>query len=342
MTTRLHARWGLAFFLLLMPLSSPALTMRELVQGPPPAEIAYKSVGGETLKLYTFLPARDGDAAASGKVPAVIWIHGGAWIGGTTDGFMPHARYCAARGMAAFNITYRLARPEGPSVAECVADCKSAVRYVRAHAAEWGVDPHRIAVAGDSAGGHLAAALGTIEALDDAADDRNISARPDAMILFNPIVDMSEGAWLRFAVGGEALAHPKKLPERSPENLARAESLSPLAHVRPGLPPALLMHGLADKVVTPEQARRFANAMKEAGNRCDLVLLENIGHAFIVAGYKSPESVVVEALRAADRFLASLGYVQGEPTVTVSEGEPAWVPLPASYSPPPVHSPQAK
>jgi acetyl esterase len=216
-------------------------------------------------------------------------------------------------------------KPDGPTVADCLADCKSAIRYIRLHAFELGVDPNRIAVAGDSAGGHLAACLGTIQDFDNPTDNISISAVPNAMLLFNPIVDMTEGGWIKFAIAGPALAKnpsPETL-KPSPEKLELAKKLSPIFNVRPNQPPTLLMHGLDDKVVTPEQARRFASAMKNAGNRCDLILLEKTGHAFVVAKWKASESVVVSAIRTADDFLVSLGYLDGKATLEVSK-EPAW------------------
>jgi acetyl esterase/lipase len=312
-----------------------ALPMAELMHDPPPQVRVYKATKEGELQLFYFTPS---DWKASDRRAAMVWIHGGAWVGGTTDGFMPHARYCAMRGAVGFNMTYRLAKPDGPTVADCIADCKSAIRYIRAHAPELGVDPNRIAVAGDSAGGHLAAALGTLDGFNDLADDFKISARPDAMILFNPIVDMMEGDWIRFAVGGKVLADKKMPFTPTEENLKLARALSPIFHVHSNQPPTLLMHGLADRVVPPEQARRFAAAMKQAGNRCDLVLLENQGHAFAVALWKSPEFEVVATLRTVDRFLVSLGWLSGEPTLEISE-KPAWLPIGGGNLVPPKTSP---
>ena len=143
-----------AFALLLLvaiPMTTVrAVTLRELLAGAPPQERVYKTVDGVSLKLYFFAPA---SAAPHAHAPAVVWIHGGAWAGGTLDGFMPHARYVAARGAVGFNLEYRLLKPNGPFISDCIADCRSAIRYIRSHADELGVNPQRIAAAGDSAGG---------------------------------------------------------------------------------------------------------------------------------------------------------------------------------------------
>ena len=235
------------------------------------------------------------------------------------------ARYLAQRGLAAVNITYRLAKPGVSGVDDCLIDCCSAVRYLRGHASELGIDPERIAVLGDSAGGHLAAALGTLTGFDHPGDNLAVSGTPNAMILFNPIVDMTEGEWIRFAVGGNALTDRKSELPKSTEDVQTARKLSPIFHVRSGQPPALLMHGASDKVVPVSQAERFADAAKAAGNRCDLLVLPATGHAFIVPNYKSPESVVVSAAHEADRFLASLGWLKGAPTLVPSD-PPAWEP----------------
>jgi len=302
--------------------TAEAVTFRELIDpGKDPDPVPYVAGGGADQSFFHFAPAdlKQGEAR-----PAIVLIHGGAWVGGTTEGFMPLARYFATRGMVAFNLTYRLASADGTGVGECLADCRTAVRYIRKHASDLGVDPSRIAVFGDSAGGHLAAALGTIPEADQTKRDDSL---PNAMLLFNPITDMTEGEWIRFAVGGKALADRASALPDSPEEVAAARALSPISHVRAGQPPALLMHGRADTVVPLSQAERFAAASKASGNRCDLVVVEGVGHAFVIPAYKSPEPVVVSAVRMADRFLSSLGWISGEPTLAMSD-PPAWT-LPA-------------
>ena len=120
-------------------------------------------------------------------------------------------------------------------------------------------------------------------------------------------------------------------PLPTPAQTELAKALSPQFHVRPNLPPTLLMHGTEDHVVNPDQVRRFAEAMATAGNRCDLVMLDGARHAFILPKYTAPEPLVADALRKADTFLGSLGLVKGDPTLEISI-PPAWE-VPAKKKP---------
>ena len=294
-----------------------------LASGPEPAERRYVLAGTPEQSLFVFAPANQKPGQLR---PAIVCIHGGAWVAGNAEVFFPHARYFASRGMVAFSINYRLASADGFGLPDCLEDCKAALRYVRAHAAEWSVDPHRIAVLGDSAGGHLAAALGTVDGFDNLpVEGGGVSALPDAMILCNPIVDLTEGDWGKYVIRGAAL-DKKATPENKVMNAEQrtlARRLSPLFQVRPGQPPTLLMHGLDDHVVDPAQARQFAEAMRAVGNRCDLTLIEGARHAFIMPKYTAPEPTVVNAIRQADQFLASLGWLPDAPTLELSN-PPAW------------------
>jgi acetyl esterase/lipase len=303
--------------------STQAVTFTELMTPEPaPVPVVYKKIGETELKLWYFAPT---PATADKPRAAIVLIHGGAWVAGSADVFFAQARYFASRGLPAFSLDYRLLKADGPAITDCFADCKSAMRYLRVHAAQWGIDPQRIAVLGDSAGGHLAAALGVCEGFDDPSDDLKISAVPNAMILCNPIVDMTEGSWIKFVIAGKAL-EKKAPPEAMIPNevqLKLAKQLSPLFSVRPGLAPTLLMHGLDDHVVLPEQAKKFAAAMTAAQNRCDLDLIEGARHAFILTKYTATEDMVVRVVRKADDFLVSLGFLQGAPSLEVSP-TPAW------------------
>jgi len=296
-----------------------------LLQKPEMKELIYKTIGETKLRMFWIQPS---DLKPGQKRTAVVWIHGGGWMGGITETFLPHTRYFASRGAVGFCIDYRLVKADGSStVADCLTDCKSAIRYIREHAAELGIDPDKIIVMGDSAGGHLCSCLGTVDGFDDPADNLKISAKPNAMVLYNPLSDFTNSPFIKMIIGGAAL-DKKPLPESlipTDAQTALAKSLSPLYNVRANQPPCLILHGLDDKVILPEQSQQFANAMEKSGNKCELILLPNTTHAFVCANYKAPEPDVVSAIREADKYLISIGLLKGEPTLIVSK-EPAWIP----------------
>jgi acetyl esterase/lipase len=300
--------------------SPGAITFRKLFDaGAPPAPVAYVPGGGLDQSLYCFPPT----GAAGAPRPAIVLIHGGAWVGGSAEVFFPLAHYFASRGAVAFSINYRLVTKDGPSMEDCVTDCRAALAYIRAHAAELGVDPNHIAVLGDSAGGHLAAVLATGAGSQPptAAD-----LPPNAAVLCNAITDMTDGDWMKFVIRGAALERnaPPSAKVPTPEQLDLAKKLSPLTFAKAGLPPMLIMHGTDDKIVPAAQASAFADAVTKAGNHCELVLIPHGRHAFILPKYSASEGVVVDAVRRADTFLAGLGFLQGPPTLEVST-PPLWV-----------------
>lgn len=265
----------------------------------PPVEgadrrVSYKEIDGVKLHLHVFLPA---EWQPTDTRPAVVFFFGGGWVGGNPSQFKPQCEYLASRGMVAMSAEYRVKSRHGTTPFECVADGKSAVRWIRQHASQWGVDPNRIAAGGGSAGGHVAASTGVLEGLEEPGEEMTISSAPNAMILFNPAVDTTETGSRRAA-------------ERIGE---RARELSVVHHVRKGLPPTIVFHGTDDEAVPIETVRRFRDAMQNAGNRCELVEYAGKGHGFF--NLHRDEKSYRDTLREADKFLISLGYLQGQPTI---------------------------
>jgi acetyl esterase/lipase len=262
----------------------------------------YKTVGNVSLNLYLFNPAGH---AASDKRPAVVFFFGGGWSGGSPKQFEKQCQYLASRGLVAIAVDYRVALRHQVKAVSCVADAKSAIRWVRANAGRLGIDPEKIVAAGGSAGGHLAACTALIEGFDEPNEAQNVSSRPNALVLFNPALVLAP-------VNGE-------LPLRNPAQLAERmgtepKGISPYHHIRAAGPPTLILHGKEDAIVPYKTAEWFAEAMTKAGNRCELVGYENENHGFFNHG-KSNNRPFAETLARADRFLASLGYLTGEPNV---------------------------
>jgi acetyl esterase/lipase len=201
---------------------------------------------------------------------------------------------------------YRVASRNNVKAVDCVKDAKSALRFVRKNARRLGVDPNRIVAAGGSAGGHLAAVCGTISNFDEANEDTGISSRPNAMLLFNPAVVLAGVDGLKLDQG--------RLATLSDRMGTSPRDLSPYHHVAPGVPPTAIFHGKADQVVPYATVAAFAKAMREAGNTCELFGYDDQGHGFFNYG-RARNKMFVATLKEADRFLARLGYLEGEPTL---------------------------
>ncbi len=276
----------------------------------PDAEaVVYKQAGDVELKLWLFRP--EGHKPAEQR-PASVFFFCGGWRSGTPSQFVPQCRYLASRGMVAATADYRVSSRHGVTADKCVQDAKSAIRYLRSHAAELGIDPERIAAGGGSAGGHLAACTGVVTGFEESAEDENVSSRPNLMVLFNPALVLAP-------VGKET----PKLEARLSELGARLgvddpAVLSPYHTVGAGQPAAIVFHGKADSTVDYRTAELFAEAMKKAGNACELVGYEGEGHGFFNYG-RGGNSGYRDTLRRMDLFLAAHGYLEGEPTGEAAE-----------------------
>ncbi len=261
-----------------------------------PQVVTYKTVDGQPLEMHVVEPVGGGE-----KRPAVIWFVCGAWRGFNPAKHYAQNHYLATRGVVNFAAQVRVQPVHGTTPAECVTDGKSAVRWVRQHAARFGVDPDRIAVAGASAAGHVSASTALIDGFDDPRDDVGVSAVPNAAALFCPAVNTHSLARRMELFGG----------------MQRAKSLSPVLHVEPGAPPMLVQHGQDDAIIVIEEIEEFVEKMRAAGNRCDLVVYPEAGHGFQNWYAEQRNPLFYESMRNMDQFLTSLGWIEGEPTIDV-------------------------
>jgi acetyl esterase/lipase len=257
----------------------------------------YKKAGDVPLRLYIFEPPGH---SSSDRRAAIVFFFGGGWRAGSPQQFEHHCRRLASRGMVAIAADYRVASRHKTKAVDCVRDAKSAIRWVRRNAPRLGIDALRIAAGGGSAGGHLAAAAALAPGLDEPEEDREFSSRPDALVLFNPVLMFAP------AVGMSWHRDPEEIRERAGID---PMALSPYHHISEGAPPTIIFHGKADATVPYRSVEAFAKKMQEARNRCELVGYEGRVHGFFNYGRDS-NKWYLDTMRAADQFLTSLGYLK--------------------------------
>ncbi|MEM7311548.1 MAG: alpha-L-fucosidase [Planctomycetota bacterium] len=283
----------------LFPGSTETVLAQASANTPAPSDvIVYKSIGDLQLKLHVFHPAKH---RQSDKRPAIVFFFGGGWNGGSIKQFYPQCSHLAARGMVAVCADYRVKSRHKTTPKECVADGKSAVRWIRSHAGELGVDPKRIAAGGGSAGGHVAAATALVKGFDDPSDDTSIDCRPNALVLFNPVVDNGPDGF-----GYDRVKDYWK-------------SISPLHNIQQGAPPTLFLLGTKDKLIPVSMAKGYVKDMQAAGARCDLRLYEGSQHGFFNQGRKN--SRYRETMSDVDKFLDSLEYTDDQQPLELAQAE---------------------
>jgi acetyl esterase/lipase len=246
-------------------------------------DVAYRTPNGHRLSLDLYLPPGIPSQAPPGsRRPAILAIHGGSWIGGSKRLFRPSpwnrhptAMRLAESGFVVIAPDYRLARPGSPGWPAALDDLREAVRWIRRHADELRIDPDRIAALGQSAGGHLAALLGTSARLRAPDDD----ARVQAVVSFYGPSDLERLPLervrplphepVRAFLGPEA-AHPSR----------NAPEASPVRHVRGETAPMLLIHGTRDLWVPIDQSEELARSLEAAGVLHRLIPVEGARHGF--------------------------------------------------------------
>lgn len=232
-------------------------------------DVVYGEPGGEKLLMDVYRPE------TPGPHPAVVLVHGGGWLGGSKAGHQGTGMMLARNGYVACAINYRLA-PKYPYPA-ALDDCQRAVRWVRAHASEYDVNPNRVGALGDSAGGHLVALIGVRDTRDNS--DRALArfkSRPDAVVPYY-------GAFELVRMWDIEMAH-KPLTAwlgGPPDAYAKVyAAASPVTGITRKAPPFLVVHGTADTVNPQEQSHLLHDALRAKGVDSTLLILEGAGHGW--------------------------------------------------------------
>jgi acetyl esterase len=253
-----------------------------------PVRHLYKEIDGHELYLHFFFP--DGHDSQKDRKPAMVFFFGGGWVGGTPKQFYPQCESLADRGMVAISAEYRVRSRHQTTPFECVKDGKSALCWVRKHAAKLGIDPDRIGAGGGSAGGHVAAAVATAPGLNEEKEDLSVSCLPNALVLFNPVYDN----------GPEGFGYAKVKD--------RYKEISPIHNLREGMPPTIVFLGAEDKLIPVSTGEKFRDEMRKLGNRSELFVYPGQLHGFFNPG--KPGDYFSKTMEETDKFLVSLGWIK--------------------------------
>ncbi len=273
---------------ILMPAGSEVLAASQAANV---QEVVYKTVGDRELRMYINYPLA---WKATDRRGVIVFFFGGGWTGGSVGQFEMQAAYFASRGLVAARADYRVKSRDGVTPDKCVEDARTAVRWIRRNAKRLGIDPDKLIASGGSAGGHLAACTMIKDSVDAEGDDLSISTIPQAMVLFNPVLSFKH----EMIIG------------RLGDNKALAGKISPTLHLHKKAPPALIIFGTDDRLKV--FGDEYWKKAEDLGVRAEKFIAQGQGHGFF---NRSPWKE--RTLIAADKFLASLGFLEGEPTVKI-------------------------
>ena len=252
---------------------------------------AYKTIGRDSLVVHVFSPKAPGSDRA-----AIVLFHGGGFVWGGPEITHGSAQAFAAQGLVAFSVQYRLADRRTVTPLEQLQDTYDAMRWVRAHAAEYGVDPKRVAAQGVSAGGLL---IGT------AAGQSDPAVRPNALVMVSPGVGsvQQEDPYLTGLLLGRA----------------RASEILPMSHIIPGMPPTVIISGELDSVTFDAISRQYCDRLTRGGARCDFHSYPKLGHVLsrkldaasqLNGDFDWDEQATEDAEAKIMAFLRSIGFIR--------------------------------
>jgi acetyl esterase/lipase len=245
--------------------------------------VIYKKLNNHSLKALIY---RNYPTILNEKLPGFVFFHGGGWDIGEPEWEADICRRYSSSGFISISFEYRLEGKHKANALDAIVDVKSAIRWTREHSDDLGVDPNKIVAYGFSAGGHLAACAAMIEDFDDPNENREISSVPNVLIVKSaPIIIFDDNS------------HFTRIT-----NISSVKECSPIEHIRPNLPPTLLIHGSLDPYTPVWSVKEFEKRMESFNNRCELHLYEGIKHL-------DWDPVNSEVFEVIDHFLGSLGYI---------------------------------
>ncbi len=262
-------------------------------------KITYKEINGKAFQLHVFEPPKS--VAESSNRACIVFFFGGGWSSGDPKQFYGQSRALADLGMVAMSAEYRVTSRDQSKVVDSIADAQDAVAYVRGHAADLKIDPERIAVGGGSAGGHLAAAVATLNYRGTQPNLSKADYRPNALVLFNPALVLAP-------VDSLALPARKQIESLEARIGDKPESASPYHHISGDLAPTIIFHGRADTTVPFATVEIFRTKARGLGADCRLMGYDGEGHGF----FNRDRPKYRETSDAMVQFLKDLRFIESK------------------------------
>ncbi len=275
-------------FLFIAVLAFTLHTFAQDEQKSPYIEYVYSKHGDNELKAYVFSP---GKKEIKESFPAIVIFHGGGWTIGEPAWAFGRAQQFRDLGMVAIAAQYRLSNQKDVTPLEAMSDAREVIKWMRINKDSLHIDPDKIVAYGWSAGAHLAAA--------SAIFNDSLSA-PNALILVSPAVALEKDSWFK----------------RLLMNRGDVDSVSPDKHVKEGLPPTIILQGRDDTVTPLAGVQNFADRMKAAGNFCELIIYDGVGHLFTPSSepddqWPNPDlEIQAKASAKAVEFLKKLEFIK--------------------------------
>jgi len=266
-----------------------------------PVSYVYREVDGRKLNAYVFMPSGE---ASQRPTSAILLFHGGGWVAGSAEWTFDDARRFAALGMVAIAIDYRLAAGEVTPL-EALDDTRAAFQWVRRQAAEFKIDPNRVAGYGVSAGGYLVAAAALVDLPNGQAADKD--ARPNLLLLWSPALDVAADGWFVRLLQGRA----------------NPADCSPMEHAGAATPPTSIVNGDKDTLTPLSRAKRFCDRVTLSGGICELNVYPGVGHlltrnlAHQESDFDPDPAFRADGKAQQERFLRERGYLYRTVSETV-------------------------
>jgi acetyl esterase len=251
-------------------------------------EYVYSKYGDNKLKAYVFSPEKK---EIKESYSAIVIFHGGGWTVGEPAWAFELAQHFKELGMVAIAAQYRLSNQKDVTPLEAMSDAREVIKWMRMNKDSLHIDPDKIVAYGWSAGAHLAAS---------AAIFNDSHSTPNALVLVSPAVSLQKDDWFKKIL----------------MNRVEIDSVSPDKNVREGLPPTIILQGRDDTVTPLAGVQNFANKMIAAGNHCELIIYDGVGHLFTPSSEPDDQSpnpdlkIKAQASAKADEFLKLFGYIK--------------------------------